>query len=102
MEGTTNFKDIAELWALLQPSLDQIVIAEESGDASQRLTAQTSSQLYSVVYTVCAKAECHQAGIVDQLYKRVGQFVDGYCRERLAPQLRGLPPDRLVPQVRSL
>jgi hypothetical protein len=54
-----------------------------------------------VVYTVCTKAECHQAGVVDQLYKRVGQFVDGYCRERLAPQLRGLPPDRLVPQVCS-
>ncbi|ELR16318.1 uncharacterized protein ACA1_203620 [Acanthamoeba castellanii str. Neff] len=99
MEGTTNFKDIAELWALLQPSLDQIISAEESGDASQRLPTHTYSQLYSVVYTVCTKAECHQAGVVDQLYKRVGQFVDGYCRERLAPQLRGLPPDRLVPQV---
>jgi hypothetical protein len=47
MEGTTNFKDIAELWALLQPSLDQIISAEESGDASQRLPTQTYSQLYS-------------------------------------------------------
>jgi hypothetical protein len=46
MEGT-NFKDIAELWALLQPSLDQIISAEESGDASQRLPTQTYSQLYS-------------------------------------------------------
>ena len=50
MEGTISFKDIGALWALLQPSLDQIVIAEESGDASQRLTAQTSSQLYSCVH----------------------------------------------------
>jgi hypothetical protein len=48
---------------------------------------------------VCTSAQAHAAGVVDQLYKRVGQVIDGYCRERLAPHLRGLPHDRLATQV---
>jgi len=91
--------DASAVWGQLQPALDEILATAmvHGSDPRKCLTTRAFSQLYSLVYNACTSSPGNS--MADQLYKRVGQTIDGFCRERLAPRLRGVPPGSLVVQV---